>query len=110
MEKELIKINNIENYIGRIVYVTPAYNRVSPFDDSWVIMISRVKGNIIYRFISYSLFAKKINIDEEGLAIWGTKELHNFYVAPEEYQEMFKEALKKENLKYVKILNRLIKR
>jgi len=107
MEKELIKIDNIEDFIGRIVYVQPFSNlKVS----SWVIMISSVNENIIRRFMSYSLRTKKINIDEEGLSIWGTKDFHSFYVAPEEYQEMFKEALKKENLKYVKVLNRLIKR
>ena len=107
MEKELVKIDNIEDFIGRIVYVQPFSNLKL---GSWVIMISMVKEGIIYRFMSYSLYSKKINIDEEGLTIWGTKDFHSFYVAPEEYQEMFKETLKKKNLKYVKILNRLIKR
>ena len=81
----------------------------------WIVLISHIKeridGNVIYRHVT--IFHGAANT-WEGISLipknWGVYENCKFYEATEEEKQEIKELIKRRGFKYIKPLNKLIKR
>lgn len=98
------------NTKGRIVYAEITLG----FKTEWILLISHVEPTsngsmMINRYVSYC-----ININEPHISVipskWGETSRFNFFEPTELEIDMIKDIIKRNGLKYVKSLNKLIKR
>ena len=80
---------------------------------NWIILIQSVQitptGTEIMRWVSHCMETGETFIDTRPQK-WGKTTNYNFYKATEEEKQLIKNVLKKYNLRYAKILNKLIPR
>ena len=84
-------------------------------NDKWVILINRVEedydGEIrIIRHISYDISNGETYSDKNYEGNWGNIERYKFYKATEEQKQIIKNILKKQNKRFIKIINQVIDR
>lgn len=84
-------------------------------DSKWVILISRIeedyKGELkIIRHISYDISNCETYSDENYEGNWGGIKGYKFYKATEEEKQIIKNILKKQNKRFIKIINQVIDR
>lgn len=84
-------------------------------DEKWVILINRIEEDYdgelrIIRHVSYDLTNKETYSDKNYEGNWGNIEGYKFYKATEEQKQIIKNILKKQNKRFVKIINQVIDR
>lgn len=95
-----------------IIYVKRLIKEELRFD--WILLISSIseEGNL-YRYASYNIDLDKFFLDITGTMFWGYVKNRTdikFYYATEEEKNIIKEKLKENGYKYIKIMNKIIKR
>jgi hypothetical protein len=84
------------------------------YDDRWIILINRIEeddygGDLrIIRHVSYSIKNKETYSDKNYEGDWGNIEGYKFYKATEEEKQIIKNILKKQNKRFIKIINQVI--
>ena len=110
------EINIAPGIKGIVVRAVPDFD--SPYHkwnhSDWIILIESVFINDedipeIVRFVSYDCEDKHFNISYSPQC-WGDISGYKFYVASKKERKLIIDELKRRGLKYVKILNKLIKR
>ena len=91
----------------------------SPFtcitEDDWIILIAEVEndsGNIglhVKRHVSYCIQSGDTNVSRSP-GNWGYINGYKFYIATDEEKQKIKDILRKNNLKYIRALNKVIDR
>ena len=80
---------------------------------NWIILIESIQitpiVTEIMRWVSHCIETGETFIDIKPQK-WGNATNYNFYKATEEEKQLVKDVLKKHNLRYAKILNKLIPR
>lgn len=84
-------------------------------DEKWVILINRIEEDYdgelrIIRHVSYDLTNKETYSDKNYEGNWGNIERYKFYKATEEQKQIIKNILKKQNKRFIKIINQVIDR
>ena len=84
-------------------------------DSKWVILINRIEKNYdgelkIIRHVSYDISNCETYSDESYEGNWGGIKGYKFYKATEEQKQIIKNILKKQNKRFVKIINQVIDR
>ena len=111
--EDLKKINVDENTPkGTILY---ASDKIS---ERWLILVDRVVPlengyKTIIRHVSYDISGKRFLCDKINFttSTWGsTAAGYDFYIASKEQRKFIIDLMAKNGIKYVKVLNRMIKR
>ena len=86
--------------------------------DNWLILISHVKMSrqddeeifTVYRHISFNLSNHETFMSLANNGKWGSTVGYDFYIPTQEERMFIKNELKKRGLKFIPILNKLIKK
>lgn len=116
MEEERTPID-INVYTKGLVYAVPTVSDLSMVSD-WLIVIAKTEKRSdehrnIYRYASIRLkdSIKRSAIPPTKIPIlWGNTRNYNFYAATQEQKQQMRKYLLDNNLKYVKVINKLIER
>ena len=95
-----------------IIYVKRLIKEELRYD--WILLISNIsKEGELYRYASYNIDLDMFSLDITGTMFWGYVKNRTdikFYYATEKEKNMIKEKLKENGYKYIKIINKVIKR
>ena len=84
-------------------------------DEKWVILINRIEEDCdgelrIIRHVSYDITNRIFYTDGNYEGYWGLINGYTFYMATEEQKQIIKNILKKQNKRFIKIINQVIDR
>lgn len=90
----------------------------SPIDRKWIILVESVKSNNdlncvandIIRWVSYCVETDEAFINTNIPQCWGNTTNYKFYLATNEEKQIIKDIIRRNKFKYVKALNKLIRR
>ena len=91
-------------------------DKANDFPDDWIILIESVEEPYgshitlhVKRYVSYCIQSGITNVSKTP-GNWGYINGYKFYIATEEEKQKIKDILRKNNLKYVRVLNKVIDR
>ena len=80
----------------------------------WLILVHSVKSGdndlyLLKSHVSYCLTTGSVNTNLLAPGFWGFSDYYIFYEPTEEHKQMMLDILKKNNLKFISVLNKLIR-
>ena len=102
---------------GIIVLAVPKASSDNIYKSTWVLLIAGVTNSpqtstddlCVFRHVSYNLSNGRYSYGGPP-SRWGKVKNYDFFIATDKQKEVIKEVIKHHNAKFVKILNRVIRR